>query len=101
MLDDGKTDQELEVEEDEVDAYADKIRATKKNVEYAITPATSVSAPVNTTQGPSDTKGESRSYKLPKIELPKFNGDLKSWLGWWSQFEKIHLDHKLHNSDKF
>lgn len=43
----------------------------------------------------------SHSYKLPKIEIKKFNGELKEWLGFWSQFEKIHNDSKLHDSDKF
>ena len=42
-----------------------------------------------------------KSYKLPKIELKKFNGDLKNWLGFWSQFSKIHEDASLHDADKF
>jgi len=42
-----------------------------------------------------------RSFKLPKIELKKFNGELLSWLPFWSQFEKIHEDPVLHDSDKF
>jgi hypothetical protein len=40
-------------------------------------------------------------YKLPKIKIKKFNGNLSEWLGFWSQFEKIHLDEELHDSDKF
>ena len=31
----------------------------------------------------------------------KFNGELKEWLGFWSQFEKIHVDAGLHESNKF
>jgi hypothetical protein len=42
-----------------------------------------------------------RTFKLPKIEIKKFNGDLKEWLGFSSQFEKIHNDTELHASDKF
>lgn len=42
-----------------------------------------------------------RKFKLPKIELKKFSGKLIDWLGWWSQFEKIHTDKELHTTDKF
>jgi len=59
----------------------------------------SSSSGTSTTQG-----GEARSkktYKLPKIEIRKFGGDLREWLGFWSQFEKIHEDKTLHDSDKF
>jgi len=45
--------------------------------------------------------GIKRTYKLPKIEIRKFNGEIKEWLGFWSQFQKIHEDAQLHNSDKF
>ncbi|KAF2888536.1 hypothetical protein ILUMI_17637, partial [Ignelater luminosus] len=30
-----------------------------------------------------------RRFKLPKIELKKFGGDLKGWLQFWSQFKNI------------
>lgn len=43
----------------------------------------------------------SRKYKLPKIEITKFCGDIKEWLTWWAQFEKIHEDKELANEDKF
>jgi len=42
-----------------------------------------------------------KTFRLRKIELRKFDGDLKSWLGWWSQFQKIGRDSSLHSSDKF
>lgn len=42
-----------------------------------------------------------RTYKLPKIEIKKCNGELLDWLSFWSQFQKIHDDKDLHNSDKF
>lgn len=47
------------------------------------------------------TENNTRSFKLPRIELKTFNGDLKEWLGFWSQFKKIHEDKTLHGSDKF
>ena len=42
-----------------------------------------------------------QNYKLPKFEIRKFDGDLKEWLGFWSQFQKIHEDSSIHDSDKF
>ncbi|UYV83697.1 hypothetical protein LAZ67_23002119, partial [Cordylochernes scorpioides] len=42
-----------------------------------------------------------RTVKLPKIELKKFTGEIKDWLGWWEQFNKIHVDPTLEDSDKF
>jgi len=46
-------------------------------------------------------KVHTKTYKLPKIEIRKFDGDLKEWLGFWAQFQKIHNDSELHDSDKF
>lgn len=45
--------------------------------------------------------GRKRQFKLPKIELQKFNGKLLDWLSWWAQFSKIHDDDELHCTDKF
>jgi hypothetical protein len=41
------------------------------------------------------------TYSLPKIEIRKFNGKLAMWIWFWAQFQKIHEDDSLHNSDKF
>lgn len=40
-------------------------------------------------------------YKLLKLELSKFSGDPKEWLGWWSQFVGIHEDINLSMEHKF
>ncbi|UYV84235.1 hypothetical protein LAZ67_X001627 [Cordylochernes scorpioides] len=42
-----------------------------------------------------------KSYKLPKIEIRKFDGELINRLPFWAQFEKIHEDTELHDADKF
>ena len=39
--------------------------------------------------------------RLPKIELVKFNGDIKDWLKFWSQFKRIHENENMHKEDKF
>ncbi|GBM66298.1 hypothetical protein AVEN_242469-1 [Araneus ventricosus] len=51
----------------------------------------------------SSTKdlSEKRKFKLPKIELKKFDGDAKNYLTFWSQFRKIHEDSSISNEDKF
>ncbi|GFT98669.1 uncharacterized protein TNCV_803311 [Trichonephila clavipes] len=43
---------------------------------------------------------ESRKFKLPKIELKKFNGEAKEYLTFWSQFQKIHKDRGIAAEDK-
>lgn len=45
--------------------------------------------------------GSGSKYELPKLELRKFNGDPKEWLGWWSQFKGIHEDVTLSMEHQF
>ncbi|UYV69271.1 hypothetical protein LAZ67_6003057 [Cordylochernes scorpioides] len=42
-----------------------------------------------------------RTIRLPKVELPKFKGNLEDWLSWWGQFSKINDDETLVDVDKF
>ncbi len=42
-----------------------------------------------------------RNFKLPTIQMTKFSGELKDWLAWWAQFQKIDEDPHMHGSDKF
>jgi hypothetical protein len=49
----------------------------------------------------SSGNGKRKTYKLPKVEIRKFSGEVLEWLSWWHQFERIHLDGDLHDSDKF
>ena len=42
-----------------------------------------------------------KNFRLPKIELKKFSGDIKDWLQFWSQFKKIHEDESIVAEDKF
>lgn len=43
----------------------------------------------------------SYNLRLPKIEIHKFSGDLKEWLPFWNQFQRIHEDESLPAIDKF
>ncbi|XP_011698795.1 PREDICTED: uncharacterized protein LOC105456446 [Wasmannia auropunctata] len=42
-----------------------------------------------------------KTSKFPKLELPKFSGNIKEWLPFWSQFKKINDDPSISNEDKF
>ncbi|GBN84247.1 hypothetical protein AVEN_110067-1 [Araneus ventricosus] len=41
-----------------------------------------------------------RKYRLSKLELKKFNGGIKSFLGFWRQFSRIHEDEEVPSEDK-
>lgn len=42
-----------------------------------------------------------RNFRLPKLELTKFDGNVKNWIGFWGQFRKIDEDNSLDDDDKF
>ncbi|XP_051160117.1 uncharacterized protein LOC127280858 [Leptopilina boulardi] len=61
---------------------------------------------INIERAPSTTsdlvvQNVRKTLKLPTIELPKFSGNIKEWLPFWSVFKKIHEDPALRNEDKF
>ncbi|XP_050706794.1 uncharacterized protein LOC126992176 [Eriocheir sinensis] len=41
--------------------------------------------------GSTSTSGKSPEVKLPKLELPKFKGDVTEWVSFWDQFSS-HID---------
>jgi len=101
MLDDPDfTEETYEAESLAIEEYHDRMTLAKINLEKALTVGRPGS-PANSSSGTVTEGGTKRTYRLPKIELKKFNGELTEWLGWWSQFEKIHKDEDLHPSDKF
>ncbi|UYV60621.1 hypothetical protein LAZ67_1001682 [Cordylochernes scorpioides] len=51
--------------------------------------------------GSSNGSSMAKSYKFPKFEIRKFDGELINWLPFWAQFERIHEDNELHDADKF
>ena len=44
---------------------------------------------------------EIKRFKLPKLEFVKFSGDVKQWIKFWGQFEKIDMDKEIPEADKF
>lgn len=86
------------VDFDTVDTYKkDWIKAEHEcsriitKVEHAESKYDSVSSNDNT---------DKRRFRLPKLELTKFDGNAKNWLGFWSSFKKIHNDPKMDDDDK-
>ncbi len=45
--------------------------------------------------------GGKHRRKLPKLDLPRFGGDVRDWLAFWSQFEEIDKDESIASADKF
>lgn len=39
-----------------------------------------------------DTSNIIRKFKLPKLEMKKFYGDVKNWMAFWGQVQKIYGD---------
>ena len=104
LLDEDDNEEEMAVEHEGIETYARAIAMIQiklenyiqKPVSRPVSPAGSSS--YSTAQSASDKK---RNYKLPKIELQKFDGELKNWLEWWSHYKQIHEDDDLHTSTKF
>ncbi|GFT99878.1 uncharacterized protein TNCV_749301 [Trichonephila clavipes] len=53
---------------------------------------------IRETVAPAET--ENRSFKFPKFELEKFSGRAKSFLVFWSKFQKIHNDKSIVEENK-
>jgi hypothetical protein len=101
MLDADEDEDVYAAEHFHIDEYQDKVRLSKAKINKVLNVLV---PPVNPCPSVStlSTIGEKRrTYKLPTIEIKRFSGYLKEWLGWWAQFEKIHEDEELHPTDKF
>lgn len=101
MFDEGSDDEALEKDSDEAETYQSRISAAKVKLNECVKASDVASSASNpSVLNPNSTNGK-RTYKLPKIEVKKFNGEILEWLSFWSQFDKIHEDKELHDSDKF
>jgi hypothetical protein len=97
MLDFYCDDEEHAEEIEGTEEYATKIEMTRLRVQKILSPP--VVCPRSQSPTPSNNSyqtvwtepdsSKKRNFKLPKIELKKYNGDLKGWLGWWSQFDTL------------
>ncbi|OXA42523.1 ATP-dependent RNA helicase glh-3 [Folsomia candida] len=94
------TEEDYLEESRSIDGYNDKCRFVRHKVEKFLGPERS-SSPTNSSYSTASGGLLKKNYKLPKIELMKFDGEIKNWLEWWAQFKKIDEDEDLHVTDKF
>ncbi|UYV62250.1 K02A2.6-like [Cordylochernes scorpioides] len=100
MLTSDVSEEELEQDDEEALQYTQRYKRIYKKCLALVEPRRTASSPT-TSEVSFASSSHHRTVKLPKIELKKFTGEIKDWLGWWAQFNKIHVDPALEDSDKF
>ncbi|GFY17332.1 putative RNA-directed DNA polymerase from transposon X-element [Trichonephila clavipes] len=94
LLGDETLSGEYEDDFNKAEKYRDKMDQLSAELEYAV-------KGLNKPQSEAEiSQGNTRKFKLPKLELTRFNGDTKDFLNFWSQFEKIHIDSNIDDDDK-
>lgn len=49
----------------------------------------------------NEESASNKNSHLPKMDFKKFNGDVKTWIGFWGQINKIHCDDGIVKEDGF
>lgn len=94
------TEEQEDAEMNDISSYRQKMEMMRINVEK-LNPEPTFVSPESVNGTTTTEKTSSRQFKLPRIELQKFTGDIKDWLRFWAQFQKIDEDPSLMGSDKF
>ncbi|XP_052755371.1 uncharacterized protein LOC128201705 [Galleria mellonella] len=84
----------LEKEYEEVIAYNKKWLTMKTRVENVLSKTKEESVGFSGSE-------TAKNYKLPVLELRKFDGCVRSWLPFWGQFQKIDEDKQMNDANKF
>ncbi|XP_021965025.1 uncharacterized protein LOC110860286 [Folsomia candida] len=100
MLDENQSEDDYAQETSRMEEFTDKIGVARLKIQKIIHP-TGVSISPSASLYSTADGGENKKFKLPKIEFPKFSGEIKDWLNWWGQFKKIHDDKQIEDGDKF
>ena len=81
------------------------VPATTVTAAATVMPVTSAATATSTVAGGTsgtDPPGPSARVKLPKITLPRFNGNLMKWTAFWDSYHSaIHTNGQLSEIDKF
>ncbi|XP_011858322.1 PREDICTED: uncharacterized protein LOC105555891 [Vollenhovia emeryi] len=102
MVDEGTDEHQLLQETEGSDEYRVKYQQAKIGVNSIIVRAESALTAQDVGQAVHvNADLPMRTFKLPKIQLPRFSGELKDWLQFWSLFKNIHLDATITKEDKF
>ncbi|GFY35955.1 putative RNA-directed DNA polymerase from transposon X-element [Trichonephila clavipes] len=95
LLGDETLSGEYEDDFNKAEKYRDKMNQLSAELEYAVNKS------LNKPQSEAEiSQGNTRKFKLPKLELTRLNGDTKDFLNFWSQFEKIHIDSNIDDDDE-
>lgn len=95
------SEEDMNEEYDSCQEYRDKMSDITSVVEKLCRPE-QIDKTANSMGSGSCCGGDGKSrYKLPKLELVKFNGEPKNWLNFWSQFKGIHENATLSSEEKF
>ena len=78
--------------------YKEKFDSARVKVETYWSELATKQNALSVCSSPSSSR---RKLKLPKIELKTFSGEVRDWLGFWSQFKRIHEDKDIEVEDKF
>ena len=90
------TEAELNKEVDDADEYKVKFLKAKFHFEQLSKKA---DQPAQATS-PIEQGEIKKKYKLPRIEVFKFSGEIRDWLPFWSRFKKVHEDPNIDNEEK-
>lgn len=103
MKDDEVTEEALAAESEKISEYEDKLFLWRRKVEKVLNMLAEKEklASEYGSAGSCNSSKRNKKYKLPKIEFTKFGGEIKDWLGFWAQFQKIHTDEEMADEDKF
>ena len=104
LVDDGIEERAVDQEHQAIEEYEEKVEVTRMKIEGVLHPVVQPRGPSPTPSASSissERLQQKNTVKLPKMEIKKFNGDIKQWLGFWAQFEKIHEDESIDTVHKF
>lgn len=100
MVDENAPEEGINEEYEKSSEYEEKMCLYRRSIESLIkwlkpTASDTVSEAYGTVVSRQTEWRKEKKYKLPKIEFTKFFGDLKEWLAFWAQFQKIHRDEDM------
>ncbi|KAJ8957208.1 hypothetical protein NQ318_007770 [Aromia moschata] len=108
LLEAQASEEQLLLEVEQCEGYTKRFTTLKLKVVKllaAVEDAESVRGSVRTSGagsqvGYDDVVQGKRKFKLPAIQFKQYDGNIRDWLPFWSQFRKIHADTQLDNCDK-
>ncbi|KAJ8980827.1 hypothetical protein NQ317_018407 [Molorchus minor] len=104
LLDDDASEGDLLAEMEASDSYIKKFTDLNSRCEERMQPkwtdAVENEVASVISNGTVNSRSGRRKFKLPTLEFKKFDGNIKEWLPFWSQFQKVHEDPDIDLNDK-